>query len=694
MKIVNTDRGEAYQLKPDTQLTIERTNPFFNDYAEQTVPCALPASPHNMRLLRLEATHGSREKQQVTNVTIQDGEYFARCTQAVLSVKRHADISTSFYMNDGSLYSRIGETKLKDIWTGEHERFTYGYGTVDDMIAWCRLLASGDTLDSGNYRIFPVLLYNDAGVGTPDFLFDYKVLNNWTWSSSYIPHYNGGSRDFYNAVDRQEYVNGRQISVPKGYYISPFIRVEYVLQRLFGYFGYTLQTDFFSQEPFKSMVLLNSVIDSIINGYVLNADLVPDISCKEMLTLIRSKFCCEFVCDEHQRTVSIAFFKDVAQSAPVADLTGCMTEEPTFAFLAQKQYRRVVIKPKYSDDSDDSETYDTLEDLLHDSPIAEYNEALGQFYKTGYHDSAKRKIGIGNVKGYDAGGAEEEQEIEIPDHTPPMRRFVAHFTNGDCFYLYYPYIGKSRTLHSKISLSTDGSDAEQEEVTMPPMLCFSLHSPLGSAGTTTSYTFFDTFPTTEQARRQGFYMVDDQTYQVIPDVPSTRHLWDYSLQYWGDDGIFNRFYRDMDLYLRNALEETKVKLLLSQHQKADMPATAVYTIRSERYMLNKMKFTLGTKGGPQESTLLTMAIKEPVSESGTLDNLLPINSSAYKWQEYWQQMSRTPSSDEIQPPTVVYPPAPSAEYVGQHYGYRIRKTRNSVRDEYEYYEFWLECVPK
>ena len=47
----NLDKGEAYQLNPDTQLSVERTNPFFNDYGEQTVPCPLPASDHNMRLL-------------------------------------------------------------------------------------------------------------------------------------------------------------------------------------------------------------------------------------------------------------------------------------------------------------------------------------------------------------------------------------------------------------------------------------------------------------------------------------------------------------------------------------------------------------------------------------------------------------------------------------------------------------------
>ena len=51
MRITNLEKGEDYNLKPDTQIQIERTNPFFNDYGEQSTPLELPASDHNRRCL-------------------------------------------------------------------------------------------------------------------------------------------------------------------------------------------------------------------------------------------------------------------------------------------------------------------------------------------------------------------------------------------------------------------------------------------------------------------------------------------------------------------------------------------------------------------------------------------------------------------------------------------------------------------
>ncbi|CUQ61279.1 Uncharacterised protein [Segatella copri] len=45
---------------------------------------------------------------------------------------------------------------------------------------------------------------------------------------------------FWNAYPDTEYVNEIPISLDKGYYISPFIRANYVLKRVFKYFGYDL----------------------------------------------------------------------------------------------------------------------------------------------------------------------------------------------------------------------------------------------------------------------------------------------------------------------------------------------------------------------------------------------------------------------------------------------------------------------
>lgn len=119
MLITNLEKGENYNLSPDTQIQVERTNPFFNNYGEQTTPLSLPASEKNRRLLGFPDTFGRREKMSPVDVAISDGEYFAQCRQIVLSAQYKGSISTSFYINDGSFYSRIQNVRLKDIFGDE-----------------------------------------------------------------------------------------------------------------------------------------------------------------------------------------------------------------------------------------------------------------------------------------------------------------------------------------------------------------------------------------------------------------------------------------------------------------------------------------------------------------------------------------------------------------------------------------------
>ena len=168
MRITNLDRGEDYDLRPDTQIQVERTNPFFNDYGEQTTPLELPASERNRRLLGFPDSFGRRVKMSPVDAAISDGEYFAQCRQMVLSAQYKGSISTAFYINDGSFYSRIQKVKLKDIFKGE---FIPGIDTVEKGIDFCRGLRDNN---NPRYGIFPVLLTDDSGISSG---FNFKMLN-------------------------------------------------------------------------------------------------------------------------------------------------------------------------------------------------------------------------------------------------------------------------------------------------------------------------------------------------------------------------------------------------------------------------------------------------------------------------------------------------------------------------------------
>lgn len=719
MKITNLDKGKAYQLGESAKLEVERTNPFFNDYGESTSPLDIPASDYNRMILGYPDTFGLREKMVATNVSIEDGEYFAQCRQIILSAQHKGNISSSFYINDGSFYSKIQNVKLKSIFKDE---MIPGCSTIDQCIDFCRSLIGGS---NENYDIFPVLLTDDSGKDTG---YNYKILNAWgdikqlkdakywrfkdaggyeyvdaPWAWDFCL-YNKSDAMFQGEASRTEYVNEIPVSLSRGYYISPFIRANYVLKRVFAYFGYELKENFFTRtEPFSKMVLVNNVIDVMVNGHIRIEDLLPDVSVSDFLSVFRKKFLCEFVSDEGTHTADIIFLREVVDSAPVADLTRQMTEEPTLSYKTASDYKRVVLRAKHQADSDAEDSYDDLKDMLAKNSGAYFDKVDGCFYKDGYSGNyhVKSKIGEGS-QSYDTGEDDTDTlDVEIPEMIPETRILqYRQSVNGETITRdmgRYLYIGSYATLNSSMKVATeDNSESEEEAVTTPVMLAFPYVSTDGMpCGTVTAYDIHY-----EYDNRFGppSHASEDKLY---------RRIFDYALVYNGDDGIFEKFYRQYDLLLRNSLQELKVKLLLTQSQKQNLASYAKVVIRGVSFFFNKLKFTLGGKSEPAESELRTIALTTPIHEASRMIDVMPAMRCRYEWVGHEETVEVSESAynnsgdDKDRTFKIIYPPLPSAEYVGQKYGlqksYVSQKTRHATMFRHSKWVYhcttaWLECV--
>ena len=688
MRITNLSQGEAYQLSEGAKIEVERTNPFFNDYGEQTVPVDLPASEHNRRLLGYPDIFGRREKMEAIDAAIQDGEYFAQCRQYVLSAQRKGVISTSFYINDGSFYSRIQNVRLKDIFADEVIEF----GGLDikakirNAIRWCSALRNGT---DERFAIFPVLVDDDSDIEKG---FNYKVINAFGkeekrtiyarsgnaggnfGNASDIPHEDvtlflpdetGSGCNFYNASERTEYVSQIPISLAEGYYISPFIRTNYVLSYVFRHFGYELQDNFFSlTEPFRSMVLLNNVIDVFANGRLCVADLVPDVTVSDFLAVFRKKFCCEFTSDEGTRTAGIIFLRDAVAAKPVADLTRQITAEPTIQYKSEKDFKRIVLSSKSTVSSDADDSYDDIRSLAQDNPAAYLDVYTGAFLKDGFSGNFRvvTKVAEASMP-FNTGEDTEEQKIEVPDCIPEFRTLLYKGTVDDVDYDYaigtWLYVGPYATLHSKMAFTGD-EDQESTDTSekLLPMLAFAYMSGSKPAGTISPYDLQSTAKT---------------------------RIFDYALYYYGPDGIFERFYRDYDRLSRNALQEIKMKLLLSQSQKQNLKAYAKVVVRGMAFFFNKLKFTLGGKDEPMESELLTTQLTTPVIETAAITDFLPVMTTDYQWVGRIQSVEVSKSEyqnsglDKERTFQIIYPPIPSAEWVGKQYALQTSYTEKKIR---------------
>ena len=419
--------------------------------------------------------------------------------------------------------------------------------------------------------------------------------------------------------------------------------------------------------------------------------------------IFRKKFLCEFVSDEGTHTADIIFLREVVDSAPVADLTRQMTEEPTLSYKTASDYKRVVLRAKHQADSDAEDSYDDLKDMLAKNSGAYFDKVDGCFYKDGYSGNyhVKSKIGEGS-QSYDTGEDDTDTlDVEIPEMIPETRTLqYRQSANGETITRdmgRYLYIGSYATLNSSMKVATeDNSESEEEAVTTPVMLAFPYVSTDGMpCGTVTAYDihyeYDNRFGPPSHASEEKLY----------------RRIFDYALVYNGDDGIFEKFYRQYDLLLRNSLQELKVKLLLTQPQKQNLASYVKVVIRGVSFFFNKLKFTLGGKSEPAESELRTIALTTPIHEASRMIDVMPAMSCRYKWVGHEETVEVSESAynnsgdDKDRTFKIIYPPLPSAEYVGQKYGlqksYVSQKTRHATMFRHSKWVYhcttaWLECV--
>ena len=597
MKIVNTKAGQAYHLTPGTQLEIERPNLFFNEWGEQSLPTDLPDTDLNRQLTNYPDCMANKNKPSANiDCSIQDGDYFMPCRQAILSAKRYEKISTSFYMNEGSFLARISDVALTDIFGDE---VIPGITTVQQGIDFCWSLRDNSHPD---YAIFPITVNLDG---------DRRYVNRINYMNAegtrIASNAGQGSYLFYNSFERKETVNNRIIKLEPGYYISPFIRAAYLLRRIFTYFGYTLLDHFLTtSEPFSKMVFINNTIDSLVNGTIRLSHLVPDCMANTILDVYRKKFCCEFIPDEVARTVRIELFNDIIDSKPTVDLTPYLASQPEESFPGYQQLKlssETVIT--------EGNTYDATYELEAKYPEAWYKEADGSYCRTGYADSTiEERLSDGNIPYY-AGGPLKAYEVKVPDCVfclsylafpglPTTNR--GNMKRGETA----PYIGDGRTLNSTIDgvpveSSVEDATASDDDVVannpdQKPILAFVQYSSNYAIGT---------------------------NHDLLGK-------WGYSLLYNGPIGIFEKFYRKFDNMLRNSMHKVSADLLLPNSLKNSLQVHHKVSLQGVELLFNIFKYTIGGKSEPVTSELMTTSLYEPLSLAKAESERM-VRNTEYKW---------------------------------------------------------------
>ena len=658
MKITNQLTGRIYALSPDTVIDMERANPFFNEYGEQSLPLSLPDTDGNREALGFaDLTVNVKKPPQRIPITIQAGEFYAPGVQNILDTQRKEGITTSFYINEGAFYAQMSDVSVTDVFGDETIE---GVSSIGQALAFCRSLL---TVPDDRFSIFQVHISD----GSSDTL---KTLNRTDilTPEGYMPKPGEtASLRFWNEFPRTEQVGDATIALSPGYYITPFIKANYLLDRVLKHFGYTLLDSYFaSTYPFTDMVFLNNTMDAIVTGTIKLSQLVPDCTCADILEVFRRKFCCEFIPDELEKTVRIVFLKDILSSGEVVDITSALVGHPKISF--PEQYRRLTIGSEDVYTFGDIGEFESVADVLRKYPSAFINPADSCFYRFGYGagGNTRELVATSSVPYSDHDDdTYEEEKITVPDVsiTFTTASLTKETTSADIDGSYRKetylsrclYIGPMRALNSLIRMSGSddtSEDPETDTAELKPMLAFAYYEGSQCHGTVTNYS------------------------------ASGERLSDYSLAYVGSDGIFARFYADYDLLLRNSLHTVSADLLLTPSEKQKVLSYSKVFLSGAELLPDVFRYTLGGRAEPVTSDFFTVRLYEPVSHPHVSSYSPPF--PLYKWTNHRTVTVVSKSEYELSPYKDVpvddyYFPMPPTEQQYEAGGeYHIRYTCQDV----------------
>lgn len=590
MKIIHPS-GEFYDLYPNTEVELTRYNPFFNDLGEQSIPVSIPATQKNLQLLgHPDRADNINKPDSRLNTQIQSGSFSVVGRQAILSAQAKGNIETSFYLHEGAFYEKTEDITLFEIF----ENKKLSFSTIDEAINFMYTLVPGT---DPRFAVFSVMT-------------DKYTLNMTKGTKTAEGYYR-----FVNETETNEKIDGKSVTIPAGFYITPFIKVKYVLQEVFNHLGYTMATSFLDQEPFTNMVFLNNNIDTIVNNSINYVDVVPDITVKTLFDVIR-KFGVEFKPDEVNKEIYLVPFDEPLSSPPSVDLTPFAVTKPVVNY--HNQYRQLKLtSEQISLPAEISilDAYGRSRDLSTGSSDEQGLDFISIFtkYPTSYLRQVDGYIVRDGVKGertfvekiahlgisYYAGGILPVEEHSFPDVVPAMYTGSSLSPNGEYTYVATPYVGPGRALQSKVVFQDElNNDEVADSSQLKPILCLFYNVTTHCKGTIHNYN------------------------------DSGVKLWNNSITWNGPDGLFEKFWRKRDTLMRNALLEIQVDTILPEEIKLTLSPVKQVMLHNQKYLISEINYSTERKS-IGSCSLLSTKLQQPVSEAKPADEYF--REKTYKW---------------------------------------------------------------
>lgn len=319
-----------FDLPMDFETQITKYNAMLTDAGEQSNPITLRPSPVNMELVgwsnRLDAYYKPISD---IDVLIADGLSVRPANLAIHTADEDDGISCTLYMGTGDFYSRVGNTRLKWLTWPTVKSPNYENESLEQRVDYLIGMLKeqfSNPHPGEQYKVAPVatteeIEWFDEGISRKR-PFILNCFEDFFWS---LP----AEGEVNIQTFQGEYVHSKLegddvITLGKGYGMTPFLKLGYVLGVVFSKFGYSFDSseiEEMSANLLADTVVLNNVADAIYSGVLKYSQLLPDMLIKDFIKETERSLAGKFIVNEVTKVIRFRFYKTTLKRDVVVDLT-------------------------------------------------------------------------------------------------------------------------------------------------------------------------------------------------------------------------------------------------------------------------------------------------------------------------------------------------------------------------------------
>ena len=628
--------GGILDMPNDFQLELELTSPIFNTRGSQSPSFTLPGSPTNLRLLGYPNRIDRNVELRPIDGVISDGPFRRQCKLNILSAGPDG-IEMSVGTDESILYAAWSDVKLRDIegWPVYTPEAATDSGRVDVLIGMLDMVYRRQ-LDT-DYHVFPVVVEKRESGDTVAY-----TMANEIRASAIRPE----SSLVYE--QRQITVTSgtasTQVTVPKGYGLTPFLRVCRLLPLLFDLYGIMLEENPFESDPQLSrLVLLNNTLDAVCGGSLDYRDLLPDCTVNDLLDSLFARFGAVVYVHAATMTARIVLLRDSFEASPTADWDSLQACRPKISITEPKSLK-LSSPTSYEGAAPAEDSYDVFMDKYEriidtdthtggvwTRPLLVLDHHSGNVYKNIRKfegDTETRETSLFSsmffpwYREYDG---MEAFEVSGKDECVPMAQVPINITDypGCTGNMFLPmFLSGVRNAHTVVK-GMSGIDVDDTlNASTDLAFCFAHGELVIETGDGTG-------------RYYGSPMCRDLN--GIRFVDTAGNEYTYSLIYVGEDGAYNRFWKAYDAFLRHANHTVELDVNFTRSLINTMDMSKPIMLMGQLLMIDKTSRRLPMSGvSAAMTTFRTMKLLEPYDLAAE-QNPRQIVSQSTTWEFFSNQ---------------------------------------------------------